>query len=256
MIKTKKLTKIFCLLLAIAMLVLLTFRGNQCVVLANNEPEKAQTQPSQILINIQDNNADLGVSITEDFELEISAEGKAEVMPDSCKIYANIKCVDTIHDVANNCAQTVYDNIVAVLTGNGIDRDSIKTDNIYTYEAYDCRGSYISNIYFTIDLNNLEDVDTVVALLDRDYVSVNDISLTTSQYDYVYAMAVKDAIAKSYQKASTITGQNMQLQEVCESYNYGCVYRSISYSPSTISYDISAPLTITANITAMYTIAK
>lgn len=256
MIKTKKLTKIFCVLLAIAMLLLLTYRSNQGVVLANNEPEKAQTQPSKILINLPDNNIDQSVSITDDFELEISAEGKAEVMPDSCKIYASIKCIDTIHDVANNCALTMYDNIVAVLTVNGIDRDSIKTDDIYTYESYDCRGSYISNIYFTIDLNNLEDIHTVVALLDRDYVSINDISLTTSQYDYVYAMAVKNAIAKSYQKASTITGQNMQLQEVCESYNYGCFYCSISYNPSTISYDISAPLTITANITATYTIAK
>lgn len=210
-------------------------------VFALSEP----TPPSQITTELNE---------LPPIELVIRAEGSVEVLPDIAEVFIQIEYSDMVKETAEISAFNIFKSTKEKLINLGIAENLIKNLNSYTYPCRDnSNNDYRSNIYFSFEVTNLDNLANILDELKDDYLTISSVNYKISDCEKHYLQALQVAISNSFSKAQTLAGStNVALVKISEDYNYCCNYIYREYNKETIAVDVATPIEITANIQTTY----
>ena len=159
----------------------------------------AQQQPVNVNVNGQQG-------------IWVSGQGKVSVTPNIVMVNMGVQSQASAVGDAQAQASTAMDKVMAALTGNGVDKKDIQTQNyniqqLLKYDNYNqtntISGYQVSNMV-NVKIRNIDKAGSIIdAAVNAggDNVRINGVSFTVDQPEQYYAqarqLAIKDALAKA-----------------------------------------------------------
>ena len=145
--------------------------------------------------------------------ITVSGEGKATGKPDVAMITLGVsRLADTV-DAARNGAATSLDAMITSMTGNGVSKDDIKTQQFNISPEYDysngkqlLKGFRVTNVV-TAKLRDIDKTSTIVdgaITAGGNDVQVQNIAFTIDNPDDLKKQAREAAVADAKAKAQTL----------------------------------------------------
>ena len=142
----------------------------------------------------------------------VSARGSTRAVPDRAELRFGIRTQADTAEEAQKANSKNVDAVVKVLKKNGIKEDNIQTTMYDVSPQYDWNTGDGSNIIGYSAFSNLSVKDVMIdeagklitACTDAGANEFNGISYSTTQYDALYAEALKKAVAAAQTKAGVL----------------------------------------------------
>ena len=145
-------------------------------------------------------------------QITVSASAVVRLVPDKATVYFGVTSQEATAEEAQRKNSEAVNQVIAVLTGRGVEEKSIRTTNYSMYPQYDWSdggeqriiGYQVSTTMTVQD----QDIGEVGALLSACVAAgindVNSVSFLCSGYDEAYAEALTQAVAASKAKAEAL----------------------------------------------------
>ena len=197
------------------------------------------------------------LNASQNYELEIVSEGIINVLPDNAEVFIEINYIDMVEKVCKDNAQTLLDNTKTYLESVGITDNDINIHSNNIYPVYRVNNAFKSNIYFSIKVSDLSNLESILDGLENDYVKVSSINYCASNSEELCNKALAVSIENAFTKATEISGsENLTLIKVEEEYCFGPCQMYRDYCRSCISDDISTPIEITSSARVTFIVNK
>ena len=185
-------------------------------------------------------------------EVTVSASGIVRLVPDKASVSFGVTTQEAAADLAQSKNAEAVDQVIAVLTGRGIEEKSIRTTNYSLYPQYeysDGVSHIVGYIVCTTLLIQDQDIENVGKLLSDCVAAgvnnVDQVSFLCSGYDEAYQKALAEAVENARVKAEVLAkAAGMTLGEAV-SVTEGWQDSSARYERSA-NYQYSAKDTIAA----------
>lgn len=145
-------------------------------------------------------------------EVTVVASSTVSLVPDKASVSFGVTTQETTAEAAQTRNSEAVNDVIAVLTGRGIEETSIRTSNYNMYPQYDYseRGDqriigYVVTTSMTVRDQDIEDLGELLsACVAAGINSIDNISLLCSGYDEAYRQALAQAVADARLKAEAL----------------------------------------------------
>lgn len=197
------------------------------------------------------------LNASQNYELEIVSEGIINVLPDNAEVFIEINYIDMVEKVCKDNAQTLLDNTKTYLESVGITDNDINIYSKNIYPVYRVNNAFKSNIYFSIKVSDLNNLESILDGLENDYVKISSINYCASNSEELCNKALAVSIENAFTKATEISGsENLTLIKAEEEYCFGPCQMYRDYCRSCINDDISTPIEITSSARVTFIVNK
>ena len=145
-------------------------------------------------------------------EITVSASGTVRLEPDKATVSFGVTTQEPTAEAAQSKNSEAVNNVIAVLTQNGVEEKSIRTTNYNMYPQYDYSEGGEQRIigyvvYSTMSVED-QDIDELGKLLSACVAAginhIDSVRYLCSGYDEAYRQALAQAVAASRDKAETL----------------------------------------------------
>lgn len=191
--------------------------------------------------------------------ISIIGEAESELVPDSAVISLSIENIDNEISVAKDKTFESFDNVVKILTDNGVNKQNIIVENYTSYPNYDYSSGrtligYRSNLSMTYKVDSLEKVrSTIDAVTNSTTVNVQNVNYQISNESEVYNTTLQKALESAKKKAETLLNKtDLTLTNIEEEtvYYSSSLYRS--YNSGMEKQDMIGKVKIKARVKAEF----
>jgi uncharacterized protein len=193
--------------------------------------------------------------------IETNATSQLEVTPDIAYINANISIIDVVKSVTYNTTKASLNNLINILTENGISKTDIKTTNFYSSAyidkvvvdpkaanpVYKDVKKYQTSVSIKITIKNIDTVgDSLDKILGVDNVDISNITYGINNITKYKKEAIKQAVDMAKENitfasaSANVTLDKLQSMTVDFNNNPYPIYNM--YSKSLANADAAAPI--------------
>lgn len=144
--------------------------------------------------------------------ITVSASSTVRLVPDKATISFGVTTQEPTAELAQSKNSEAVNNVIDVLTGQGVEEKSIRTTNYNMYPQYDYSEGgeqriigYIVYTTMSVQDQDIEDLSTLLsACVAAGINHIDNISFLCSGYDEAYRQALTQAVTASREKAETL----------------------------------------------------
>ena len=145
-------------------------------------------------------------------EITVSASGDVRLVPDKATVSFGVTTQEATAEEAQSKNSEAVDNVIAVLTKNGVEEKSIRTSYYNMYPQYDYSDGgeqriigYVVTTSMSVQDQNIEDLGKLLsACVSAGINNVESVSFLCSGYDEAYRRALAKAVAAAREKAEAL----------------------------------------------------
>ena len=145
-------------------------------------------------------------------QITVSASAVVRLVPDKATVYFGVTSQEATAEEAQRKNSEAVNQVIAVLTGRGVEEKSIRTTNYSMYPQYDWSEygeqrivGYCVTTSMSVADQNIEDLGALLsACVAAGINDVDNVSFLCSGYDEAYRQALAQAVAASRDKAEAL----------------------------------------------------
>ena len=208
-------------------------------------------------------------------QITVSASGTVRLVPDKATVYFGVSTQEATAAEAQSKNSEVVNNVIAVLTGRGVEEKSIRTTNYSMYPQYDWSEmgeqrivGYVVTTSMSVQDQEIDSLGSLLAACTAAGINnVDNVSFLCSGYDEAYQQALAQAVEASRAKAEALAaaagkklGEPLSVTEGWQdtSARYARGVNSASMYVEEAAFDAAGPslqpgeTEVTANVTVSY----